>query len=119
REVDDFGQMWRAHEHQQMQHRRVLHEAGDDTAMDGRQRVADVVLVLRQAEHHLVAETQALDADQPGVRHQPDQRIVVVAGMRLLHQGAEVEAVHTAPSLPSPPWAALPMRMKVPTTWAM
>src|SRR5690606_16371237 len=37
REVDDFRQMWDAHEHQQMEHGGVLHEAGDHPAVQGRE----------------------------------------------------------------------------------
>src|SRR5690606_7713511 len=66
REVDDFRQMWSTHEHQQMQHRRMLHEAGYHAAMQRWQcRIADVVLVAGQPEHHLVPQAQAFDPDQP------------------------------------------------------
>src|SRR5690606_8749507 len=119
RQVDDCGQMWTAHEHQQMQHRRVFHEAGDDPAMQRRQGgIADVVLVAGQAEHHLVTQAQALDTDQPGVGHHLQQRIVVVAFMDLAHPFVEISVTHLdAPR--SPVTTPLPMRMKAPTTWAM
>src|SRR5690606_15569840 len=42
REIDDFRQMRNAREHQQVQHCRMLHEAGNDAAMDRRQhRIAN------------------------------------------------------------------------------
>ncbi|MCY1523948.1 hypothetical protein D9M68_588620 [compost metagenome] len=95
----------------------MFHEAGDHAAMDGRQgRVADVVLVRRQAEDHVIAQAQAFDAEQLGVWNEAHQRIVVVLLVGFAHQGVEIEA-HAAP--PCLSWPGLPMRMKAPTTWAM
>src|SRR3989338_3319280 len=121
REVDDFRQMWQPHEHQQVQRGRMLHKPGQHSAVNGRQgRIAQGVPAGGQAEHHFVAQAQALDTDQLGVGNQADQPVIVIALVGILHPVLEVQRAHS-----SAPWRAgtdaltLPIRIKAPTTWAM
>src|SRR3990167_5080108 len=103
----------------------MLHEAGDHSAMNGWQdRVADGVLVGGQAKDHIVAQAQTLDADQLRVRNQAQQRVVVILLVGLAHQRIQIQLAHelTPGAGALNAWLAsapLPMRIKVPTTWAM
>ncbi|MCY1447418.1 hypothetical protein D9M71_640390 [compost metagenome] len=123
--IDDFGHRAAVGKNQHMQRCRQLHEAGNDTAVDGRKnRVADVVGTCRQAEQQFVTLAVALDADQPGIRNQRQQRRIVAMGMGVVQRFAQILAFHERPprvarGAPTPTLILLPKRMKVPTTWAI
>ncbi|MCY1442905.1 hypothetical protein D9M71_592960 [compost metagenome] len=87
--IDDFGHRTAVGENQHVQSRRQLHEAGNDTAVNGREnRVADVVGTCRQAKQQFVALAGALDADQASIRNQRQQRRIVAMGMGVVQRVA-------------------------------
>src|SRR5690606_12794856 len=121
-EVDDLGKALAVHRGHQVEHRRLFHEACQHPAVQCWQyRIADIVRMQRQVEYHLLAESQYLHAEHPRIGNLFDQRHVVAGIMRITDQLLDT-FVHAAPpaancilSRSSEP---LPMRMKVPTTWA-
>src|SRR5690606_29063054 len=120
REVDDFGQMWRAHEHKQMEHRGVLHEAGDHPTMNSRQcGVSNVVLAFRQPKHHLVTQPQTFDADEPRIGHHLQECIVIVTGVSLTDQRIKIQPAHWRTAGTFLTVLLPPMRMNAPTTCAI
>src|SRR5690606_442084 len=120
--VDDLREGLAMHGGHQVQHRRLLHEPSQHATVQRRQhRVTDVVSLDRQMKDHFLTEAHHPYPEHAGVRNFRDQRHVVTGLMGIPHQLFYMLVHAVPPDAAGTFWlsiAPLPMRMKVPTTWA-